>query len=363
MKKKSFIVLSIFILLFPFCALSQEEGKQEHGRGQFFFSIEDWYQSISNIDYEISTKYSSTGVDNTNIYLPSSNGDSAHYRLAWMFDGDLGTIEFSYYGFSNKDKIIQTDVGNFVYAQNLSFPLYAGVYDDGMSDGITNTSHFAVRSTSLLYSRALPKNERMNLHWKIGARKVSYRHVFYTEYLTLAPVLLNPFVPDELMPKNDTLSESSSLEARGVETGASIVFPIADRFSIGGDLGFSLLAGRSNTQYMAQNYYYTSGGGYFNLRDQAITENDSQEVFTISSHSDNVDTHIQILEANLKVNWNIWRTLDLTVGYALSLWNGALTREQVTPSPSSEFDYYPKSQLQRSDITFEGFFVALSYRY
>ncbi len=364
MKKKSLIVLSIFILLlFPTNLLSQEEEQQEQEQGHFFISIEDWYASISNIDYELSTRYSLTGANSTNIYMPSSNGDSARYRLAWMFSDDMGTIEISFWGFSNKEKIVKTDVGNFVFAQNLSFPLYAGIFDDGMADGVASDSYFAVRSVSLLYGRALSKSERMYLHWKIGARKISYKHRFNTEYLSLAPVLLNPFPPEELMPISDKVWERSSLEARGIETGASIVFPIAQRFSFGGDLGFSFLAGRSDTEFTSKNYYYTSGGGYFNPRDQAITENDIQESSMISSNAKDVDSHIQILEANLKFTWNIWRTLDLTVGYALSLWNGALTREQILLSQSSESNFFQRSRSERTDISFEGFFAALSYRY
>ena len=337
---------------------------EEPTRGHFFISIEDWYTKISNVDYDVATKYDDSFEESENLTVQSTNGDTARYRLGWIFKNNLGTIEMNNWGFSNDDELIRTDPGSFTFVQNLSFPLYAGVLDDGLADGASGFSHYSIRSFSLLYSRQLAKSERMTSQWKIGLRKVTYNHTLQTEYLALAPEFITPFLPEEsLMPKADTVLERSLLEARGIETGICFFFPLSKKVSFSSELGYSLLNGHADAEYTSRNHYYTSGGSYINPGENELESGDVQEVSVVSIKERDLKTNINILDANLKLNWNVWRTFDLTLGYAYSVWNGALIRNQVMLVETLPGFYSQTSRLSRSNISFDGPFLSLSYRY
>ncbi|MEW5807594.1 MAG: hypothetical protein AB1756_09655 [Acidobacteriota bacterium] len=369
MKKELLIFLSALALILLSANLILAE---EEKRGQFFIEMEDWYVKASNVDYEISTIQ--TGESSSNLSIPSSYGDSARYRLGWDFKNDLGAIEFIFWNHDNRDRIKRTDAGNFAFTQNLSPAPFAGVYDDGMADGVFSESKFVVRSLSLLFSRGLVNGERVKADWGIGVRKISHKHTFNTTYYFLTPKFSHQFIEpnfSHLIPLNDTLREVSSLEARGLETKASIFFPMMRRVSIGSDIAISYLIGRSRSEYVSKNHYYaTSVGNYLDPKVEGLSfsEFDQQLTFTTAAKGREKDSAILITEADLKIIWNVWKTVNLTFGYALALWNGSMLRQDVNVADSSpeSWDYLDVSQYSRAvrdDIVFQGLYMTVSYRY
>ncbi len=363
------ILLNLIIAMSLFSVYAQEGEEQE--RGEFFIEVEDWFAKLANIDYEIATIIPSESfiTQGPNISVPFSYETSLKYKIGWTFKDNIGSVAFVYWGLSGEEQVLETDPGNFRFSQNLSFPLFAGAYDNGTADGASGTFDFRVRSLSFLFSREFAQMKRVNAEWRIGIRKISYKHHSLAEYYALLPTLIEPFATESLMPRSDIAYETSSSEARGIEAGATIQFPIVKGVSFGGDLGISFLRGRAEVHYKSANHYYTDDqGNYFNVQDRSLLTSDRQLLSTVVANGKDRESITQIIDADLKVNWNIWRGLDLAVGYSVSFWSGALLKEEILLTQSNPEDmllrdYSQFAKVTRKDIAFEGAYLKLSYRY
>lgn len=370
------VFLNILIALFLFPALAQEgeeaeEIEESTGRGEFFFSVEDWFVKPGNMDYQIATilPVDPWVKSSPNISIPSEYDHSLKYKIGWKFKDNLGTLAFVYWSSDNEEKMTRTAPGNFVFTQNLSFPLFAGVYDDGMADGVHGELKVQTQSMSLLFSRDFTRSEKVHASWKIGIRQARLEQQSYVQYLALLPTLIDPFPNSSLIPLNDSVREYSDYKALGMELGSTFYFPIASRVSLGADLGISLLRGKLEAKYVSSNYLYTDEySSYFRVTETPLDDNDLQWVSTVFANGTEPDSIAEILDADIKVIWNVWNGFDLTFGYAISLWSGALLREElqlVETSPANWMfiDYSQFARPYRQDIAFEGAYLRITYRY
>ncbi len=370
------ISLNLLILLFllPIYAQEGEEAEEIEEtmeRGEFFVSVEDWFVLPGNTDYQIATILPTDAFvqESPIISMPFSYETSLRYRIGWKFKDNLGSIALVYWGFNTDEQIKRTDPGNFIFTENLAFPLYAGAYDDGLSDGVRGDYDLKARSLAVLFSREFAHRERVQASWRIGIRKVGCKVSTYVEYLSLLPTLIAPFPSSALVPESDKIRELSDFEALGLETGATFFFPIVERVSFGGNVGISLMRGNADAEYISTNHYYTDiDRNYFRAKDRPFNDDDIQWLSTIYVNAREENSVVQVLDADLRVKWNVWNGFDLTVGYALSYWSGAILREEVLlaePSPQSSIsqDYSQFARPQRQDISFEGAYLRVTYRY
>ncbi len=377
MKSKLFqiILLNILIVIFLLPAYAQEEVEPEEvveteERGEFFVSAQSWFVQPGNMDYQISTILPSDPFvfESPILTVPFSYDSNLRYDIGWKFKENLGAIAFVYWSFDGQEQIIRTDPGNFVFTENLAFPLYSGAYDDGLADGVRGDYNLKARSLSLLYSRSFAQSERVYATWRIGLRKTECELRTYVEYMSLVPTLIDPFPPSNLIPKNDKVREESEFDAIGLETGATFYFPIAQRVAFGGNVGISLMKGDAEAEYISSTHYYTDTDlNYFRAKDRPFNNDDLQWTSTLFANANEKDSMVQVLDADIMLKWNIWNGFDLTLGYAVSYWSGAILREElllVEPSPQSgSQDYSQLARPNRQDISFEGAYLRVTYRY
>jgi hypothetical protein len=367
------VFLNILIVLFllPTHAQEGEEIEESAGRGEFFVSVEDWFVLPGNTDYQIATILPSDPYvsESPVISIPFSYDTSLRYKIGWKFKDNLGSIAFVYWSFDADEQIMRTDPGNFVFTENLAFPLYAGAYDDGLADGVRGDYDVKAKSLSILFSRSLAQTERVQAHWRIGFRTTNCKLGTYVEYMALVPTLIDPFPPSVLVPKNDKVREASEFEALGIETGAAFHFPLAKRVSFGGSMGISLMRGEAEAKYVSSTHYYTDTDlNYFQAKDRPFNADDIQWTTTVFANANEKDSLVQVLDADLRFKWNFWNGFDLTVGYAASYWSGAILREElllVEPSPQtgSSRDFSQFARPKRQDVAFEGAYLRVTYRY
>lgn len=358
------IIIALFLL--PLYAEEGEEIEEANERGEFFIDVEDWFVKPANADYQIATIIPSAPFikQSSVISIPFTTESSFKFRMGWKFKDNLGSIALVYWGFSNKNQIVRTDPGNFVFTENLTFPLFAGVYDDGLADGVRGDFNIRATSLSFLFIREFSQMKRVHAEWRLGIRKIGFKQKSFVEYYALVPTLIDPFPPEQFIPQNDHIREQSDFQAKGIEVGTTLDFRIAKRVSFGGGVGISFLLGDSEANYASTNYLYMdSDGYYYRPQDASFSDNDIQLSSTVMATANESDSIIQIIDADLNVKWNIWRGLDFTVGYAVSYWSGVLLREQVMLAETSFLFYSQFAKPTRQDIAFQGAYLRLGYRY
>ena len=116
-------------------AAAQEEAESPDATpvgGMLTVSIEVWSVQPTGMEYSPATVLDSGGSPNTELLTITHGTDAdGRYALGYRIPGGHGTVSFQWQGLGNSQTMARRDVGNFVYGQITSHPLYAGFNNDG----------------------------------------------------------------------------------------------------------------------------------------------------------------------------------------------------------------------------------------
>jgi hypothetical protein len=290
----------------------------------------------------------------------------------------------SEYENSGKSSIARRDPGNFVFAELLAFPLYAGFSNDGFADAMNAAESNALNDRRVDYSRTAFVTSRLSGRWSAGVRRVDYKRSINATYYSLVPSF-PAFVPPlttglpDLIPQPDTVMLESVYEAGGLSAGMEFQAPLAgDRFVIDASIHMALLVGDVSSQYAATNNLYTLNGvvlesPYSELADYTVIGNlvsgtaasVRQETFSIAVATDSSSVTSQVYEITLGARWRAKNYLDVFMGYRSAYYGNVISEirpANVVVTGTNTINASNTSRIDRS-VTYEGFYAGVGFRF
>jgi len=301
----------------------------------------------------------------------------------------------------------------------LTHSLWAGVNNDGLSDGFIADTYTKLRDTRLDFQRPAFRTSKMSADWFLGWRRVAHDRNHEATYYALVPdipALIPPSVDCEtgcpdLSPSPDFAQLSSSYEGRGPTAGLDVHLPLwRDKIMFEGGIAFTVMRGKTDASYRAINNLYVldmqtesiilgppyDEFAYFT--DAAITQicatpdqdldgdgvpdcgiaplpasdsiREAQAGFGLETTSRS--TTSDVFEINLGFSWQALKWLGVNLGFRSARYTGVGV--ELRPKVST---FVPNDDLPEEDVlvlnvedvdevdrsvTYEGFYFGLVFR-
>jgi len=406
---------SVALCLFsaPILLLAQEEAPvEETGNriGNVYFSLGIWSSQ------PVGTQYSPAGVSTTdtdptgtsanlnNLDIEHGTESEGTYEFEYVLPKNYGTLSYSLYKQNDESFLNLTSPSNYIFEQSLSFDDFAGLRNDGLSDGFFSTATTELREWKIDYSRLAFETPRVKGAWSVGWRRVEHHEELVAEYFNLVtglPPLLPPLCDpcDEglilaLTPRSDTASVKSNYEGRGLTLGIDLELPLwKNKVVLEGSASISALRGDANSFYIATNNYFTINEppGRVLCADAATCDDDyalfgamedsgggntspvfnriSQRNATASATLDGVSQDAFVLDTRVGFRWRTpLRRLEVFGGFKQSRYDDVAIdiRPQVVVTEIDDLGVasLAVSGIDRSlkSVTYEGFYGGVRLR-
>lgn len=382
--------ITLALVAAPAWAFAQEgtadSGEPEfEGLGRIFAELQGWVTQPVGADLTLALRQNpNTDLGTDLVTVPTGTDARLRYRVGYELRDNLGTFVVTWYATKTEDRRDLFTPSEFGFGQVNTYPLFAGAYDDGLTDGIRSDANLTTRDIRVSYYRDLPGNRRIDARWFVGYRRVAHNRDTETLYYALVPNLppiLDPVSPPrtDLDPSADRGASRSEVNVRGIEAGFETEMPIwRDRVRLEAGISAAVLRGRLSTNYESTTHFYAYRGGVGGLpvyvdpndpsafEDPDIVPQIRQEDVRLGIRSNNESTDASILEGFLGVRWLAWRTLEVVGGFRSTYYDNIA--EELVPS-SVEFDddltSFNISGFERRSrsLTLEGYYLGVSYRY
>jgi len=397
------LVFLLCTILGPFSSAQEEAPAEEttNRLGNFFFSYETWVAQPVGLGYHPATvNDTETFFSSQALNIEHGTNDTARYELEYQLPSNSGSFSLSLFDHEDSEDLSRFDPANFIFGQTMSFPLYAGVNNDGLADAFISSSGTTLRDWSLEFSRDAFHTRLVSGQWSIGWRRVEHSRQLATDYFALVPgfgALLPPGpaclidLPDNpacrLDPLPDSASFFSKFEGRGATIGLDLEFPLwKNKLVLEGGIGISVMRGKTDTSYLAENHVYIlefegeafilgppydefeivlDGGG----EPIALIDFISQFRVPISMQSSGVSTTAEVFDAELGVRWRTpLKRLEVYAGMRQTHYDnvGLDLRPQGTTETFTEdgFVIINVQEIKETprSVTYEGFYGGVRIR-
>jgi len=352
-----------------------------------FFQVDMWYMQPAGTEYFVATEFNPTSPLETRVW------DVAHtatwrprYVFAYALDNGAGEFSGTYFSQDQKVDLLRSSPGQFIYGEIQAYPLYAGVFDDGLADAFDATTRTKIREWRLDFSRSFMSGERVRGKWLAGWREVNHVQEMQVEYFALnpptelfPPVTLPPAPGprSDLIPFSDEATQSSTYGGRGPEVGVEFLFPFgkAEKFVVEAGATYALLRGDLTQSYASFVSFYGvyQDGVLVEILtppyDEFLTDSPSspsirQTTFSIGRQVQTAQISGNVLDAYLGFRWKPWKELEVVGGFRSSSYDsvGAFVRPST---PASATSVVNTQTLEKQDlrVLYEGFYAGIAYRF
>ena len=369
-----------------------------HRWGGLTLSGEVWGPELSNQDLD--GTIINEGVDTRVLEMPTDASTRFHWRVWYHLPKDKGSIRFEYDSMRHEGDIEILDPGNFVYGELLAFPLFAGLGDDGLADGLQAISETKTREFRLEYENVAFETPRATGTFHVGYRTIDHSRSLEATYFALLPEfppLVPPNFPPDfnpifLFPIPDTGRSTSDFSGSGLGAGLDVEFKLHPRFSLWGSLSIGAFRGKIDTRYASSTSAYFCAPGtpthplcsssevvLLTFEDvQTIiasevpgtgdgnpTSKIFQDVTSVNVGFRNRSRAAWELDLSIGAEFKIWRSLSLTAGMRELFYADVaadLRRANPVVQPNGEVNFEQVSEQNRS-VGYEGFTLGLAYRF
>ena len=343
-------------------------------RGTWQLDVEDWIAQPAGVGFIPAVRMSGDPLYDEALEVEHGTSDGLRYRLGYSLNSGAGELLFTYWSHADDQPWGQLNAGNYNLYATMVAPTYAGVNNDGLSDGVTAQADTSTRDVRLDFARRAFDGPRMRGRWFVGLRWVDHDRVQSAQYLALVsplpPVLPPlPYKP-ELDPTPDSGAMTSRFSGRGVEAGFELQFPIVKRFQVDAGMAFAVLRGLTDVRYASTTHAYAIVDGdtvvrileppysEFEQLDESgspLINTIQQIAFTEGVNSQSLSTDASVLETWIGARWNAWRGLDVFAGFRNTRYADAGMEVRRVDG----FDF----EDERVSVDYEGYFLGVGYRY
>jgi major outer membrane protein len=297
--------------------------------GQWWGSLEGLWAQPTNLGLDPGVRFNTNITDGgTVLTVPFDHEYSTRLRAGWR-DGD-GDNTFSISMWTWDHGASMTDRSLII--PTLSDPVFGNV----LSAKLDSTADVTARIVDLMVSRKLASTKKGSWYYGIGIRHASFRQHWDNNYFDIDPNNFTLFVEEQVNIKVFT-------DGTGITTGIGSSYQWSRRWRTSARAQLSLLSGSTDSGYL----------------DKFVTiDPNSVTGFTVdvAQLERNNDRRVQQqLELEARVSYNVWKTLDVSLGYTFLQW-----------SDVSQFDRFfddvqSAPQFRRENVAFQGLTLGVSY--
>lgn len=345
-------------------ALAQEESEAQaepERAGDVMIEIGTWVSQPVGLEYRPATRLDPLEPFSADILEPDPGTDAGGlYRVHYVLPGTAGILGFEYYAHENDADLAAREPGQFVFGELLAMPVFPGVDNDSLADGVTAVTRTVLRDWRIEYRRPAFRGARASSEWFVGWRRVEHKRFQDAAYFALAPQLpplISPPIPEppdsttnavlvsrlDLLPLPDVVGSNSRFDGRGPTIGLDLDFPLwKDKFLLEGGASFALLRGDLDADYFSQNSVYVLGflgettvlfppyddvfGAFVNEKTgkpceptepmcEALIDSVFQTVARTGIQAKNLDTDAQVIDGKLGFRWRALKWFEVFGGF------------------------------------------------
>lgn len=237
-----------------------------HRWGGLAVTLAAWEPSVYGADYTVAAE-ATGGPTNAFSVLDIPNKSVIRNALAatWLLPHDSGGIRFSYDSIHNRSSLERLTPGTFQFIELEVDPTFAGVADDGLSDGILSEARIKSRLFRLEYAHTGFESSHAKATWHAGLHFVDHSRSLNAQYFALAPDLPPTIPPVEpgisLAPRPDVAQLRSDFSGEGVGAGVDLEFAVHPRVAVTAGLSAGVVMGTLRTRTTSVTFTYFSTGG------------------------------------------------------------------------------------------------------
>ncbi len=360
----------------------EEERLRDVGYGQMLFEVTAWIAQPTGTEYNAATRLDPLDEFGTTVIdVGQGTENSFIWKGAFIFAKNIGEFSISWWAHETEADLQILRPGDFQFGEINVNPLFAGVNDDGKSDGFIADTSTSIDDLKIAWGRQAFKNKRITGSWYVMARRVEHDRRMSVNYYALAPNL-PPVIPPlssarpDLVPNFDRAVMSSGYEGRGLGAGLDVVLLISRRkLFMEAGLGVTVLRGKVTTRFTSQTHYYAtivSGAideilapPYSEFEDPNLIDDIGQFESGVGVNADSISQNASVLEAYLGFRWLAWKGLEVTLGFRTQQYldvGADYAARSVTTGPNDAINVQSLQQTSRS-VSYEGLYVGLGYRF
>ncbi len=350
-----------------------------HRWGAFTVSVAVLDPSMVGADGEVAGVVQNVG--STPLLQTGSSRIQESVRVTYHIPHDGGAIVGQYDAVSQDDTLQNFQPGQFVFLESRAFPQVRGVFDDGLSDGVSSSALRKSREFRLEYSREAFNTRWARAQWGAGYHQLSHDRALGITYYALVaglPPLIPPIVqeggdPHRLDPIPDFVSQSSGFSGHGLGASFDVQFPVHPRVAITTGLSIGLINGTADSSYTSTNaYYFLDSDPTTPLtKDQLFYYMNISPFPTDPPHVSvlNVDQGQAVAGSRSGGTSQFAQTYDVYVGLEVTAYKGLKVFGQLRDVSYINAGEYAVIQSDGSTLTkslnvgYEGYLLGLSWRW
>lgn len=384
------LMLLLAASISPAWAQDDTDDAEDDGSGKIHVELAIWATQPRGLDFFPATEGDPNAPLNTSLVKFDGGTESERrIRFGYRFGQNRGAVMVTWFKHDGGGAIVDRRPGEFVFGTTLTHPLFSGFSNDGFADAYDYQFSDELSDGRIDYSRTAVKNRRVIADWFVGVRRVKHSRFQAVNYFALdpgLPALLPPLTaprPD-LDPNTETAIMSSSFTGRGIEAGMDFKFPmLKGKVVFESGLAVAALRGKIGTDYTSLTHFYVftdpDTGDVLNLTApydefelffqrtdgsiRPVVDFVTQESLTLGLTNQSLSTSSLVIETYLGVRWNIWRTLEVFLGFRNAQYSDVgLDLRPVGTSVTAGVNLGQLDSTRHS-VTYEGFYGGLSYAF
>jgi hypothetical protein len=367
----------------PTPAEAPDDAADEGRPVRIFAESAAWFTQPIGTDLTYATEIDETSAYSTRTRdVEFGTNDRQRWRVGAVLSGDAGSFVMTYWAASEREDINSLSPGRFLFGETLAYPVFAGVNNDGLTDGVTGTARTTSRDMRLDFVRNAFRSKRMTARWLAGIRFVDHNQGIDAIYRALVPNLPPYINPDggalagSLEPLPDIATSTSRFSGRGVEAGFEAGYEILPALHLQADFVYALLRGNLRSEYASTTRAYTVivGNDEFLVSpdDYDLLFNDpglfaglNQRSFGIGIQERGSTASASVLEASLGVRWRAWKGLEVLGGIRQTRYQDVVLEvrpRDVVYSLEGSTNFQAIDRRTKS-VGYEGFYLGVAYTF
>jgi len=290
-------------------------------------SIDGYFAQPANLNLDAGVKFNANITDGgTVISVPYDHEYSTRLRGGWRDEASENNYSISWWAWDHGASI--TD--RTLVIPTLSDPFFGNT----LSAKVVSEAATKTRVIDLAMSRKITSTKKGSWFYAAGLRLASFRQDWNTDYSDIDPNTFTLFTEEKAQ-----VGVFSS--GAGITAGLGSVYQWSKRWRTSLRAQVAMLSGETDAEFIDKFIELDPNGGV-NLLEAQLRRDGDKRVY-------------QQLELEARVSYNVWKTLDINLGYNFFQWNDAMEVAHFAD------DVQSTPLFRRDNIAYQGATLGVTY--
>jgi hypothetical protein len=320
------MALSLLAVLAVACAPAAAEGFKD---GQWWGSVDGYWAQPLDVNLEPGVQFNTKITDGGQVLsVPFDHEFSARIRAGWRDGNGDNTYSVSVWDWNHDSSL---DLQRLIIP-TLSDPFFGNV----LSARVESDAKIQSRIVDFMVSRKLASTKKGSWFYGVGVRQASFRQNWDNKYFDIDPNTFLLFVEEQA-------NISIHTTGIGLTMGLGSSYQWSHRWRTSARAQIAMLQGSTDSNY--NDRFITldpnSPGGFF-LQEAELRRNNDRRLQ-------------QQIEIEARVSYNVWKTLDINLGYNFLQWSDVTEFDRIVD------DVQSTPLFRRGNVAFHGATLGASY--